>query len=148
MPANNVADLKPYLNQINTKDGPLALALWAHLTAGDMAKISADLTKAKSEGFTSQAAAIEQFIKTHKFVASSKSWATLQDEIDSAKGLTNAAVNSLNPLGGLFQANLWLRVAEVAIGVLLVGVGIAKLTNAIPAATKLAGAVGKLPIPV
>jgi hypothetical protein len=58
----------------------------------------------------------------------SKSFAT------SAK----AAVGSLNPLGGLFQSNLWLRVAEVVIGVLLLGVGIAKLTNAVPIATKLA----------
>lgn len=63
---------------------------------------------------------------------------------DSAKN----AVGSLNPLAGLFQANIWLRVAEVGIGILLVAVGIAKLTNAIPAATKIAGVVSKMPIPV
>lgn len=66
----------------------------------------------------------------------------------AAAGAAVDAVKSLNPLAGLFQAHIWLRVAEVGIGVLLVAVGVAKLTNAIPIATKVAGAVGKMPIPV
>ena len=138
MPVNDVKDLKPLLDQINVKDGPLALKMWVDLTAGDLPKINADLTKAKSEGFTTQAATIEDFVKTHKFVKASKTWASLTDEVDSAKGLANAAASSLNPLGGLFQKALWLRVAEVVLGVLLLGVGIAKLTNAVPIATKIA----------
>lgn len=146
MPANDVSQLKPYLNQINAKDGPLALKLWVDLTAGNMPAITADLSKATAEGFTSQVAAIEKFITTHKFSTVSKTWNPVQTAVNNAAGAVDAAVKSLNPLAGLFQANIWLRVAEVGIGVLLVAVGIAKLTNAIPAATKLAGAVGKLPI--
>ena len=67
-----------------------------------------------------------------------------------AAGATAAAeaVKSLNPLAGLFQAHIWLRVAEVGLGVILIAVGVAKLTNAVPIATKVAGAVAKMPIPV
>lgn len=148
MPANDVAALKPTLNEINKKDGPLALALWAHLTAGNMPAVNADLAKARSEGLTAQAATIQQFVATHKFDKVKKVWSPIQDAVDAAKGAVDAAVNGLNPLSGLFQANIWLRVAEVGIGILLLAVGIAKLTNALPAATKIAGAVGKLPIPV
>lgn len=138
MPVNDVSALKPYLNQINTKDGPLALKLWTDLSVGDTKAINADLAKAKAEGFTAQAATIQQFVSTHKFSTASKTWGDLKDEVNSAKGLANAAVNSLNPLGGLFQANIWLRVAEVGLGIILLAVGVAKLTNAIPIATKIA----------
>ena len=63
-------------------------------------------------------------------------------------GVAAATAQALasNPIAGLFQGSIWLRVAEVALGLLLVAVGVAKLTNAIPAATKLAGAVSKMPI--
>lgn len=53
-----------------------------------------------------------------------------------AKGLSSLTLASF--LGMLLSKSLWLRVAEVALGLLLIGVGIAKLTNAIPIATKLA----------
>lgn len=148
MPANDVSALKPTLNEINAKDGPLALALWAHLTAGDLTAVNNDLAKARAEGMAAQAATIQQFISTHKFDRTSKVWNPVADSIHNTADAVQSAVKSLNPLAGLFQANIWLRVAEVGIGVLLLAVGIAKLTNAIPAATKLAGAVGKLPIPV
>jgi hypothetical protein len=41
-------------------------------------------------------------------------------------------------LAPLFQAHLWLRVVEVGLGLVLIAVGVAKLTNALPAATKIA----------
>lgn len=41
-------------------------------------------------------------------------------------------------LSALANANTWVRVAEVLIGVVLIAVGIAELTNAVPAATKIA----------
>lgn len=71
-----------------------------------------------------------------------------QAPVDLAKGIAHVdqALSSLNPLAGLFQANIWLRVAEVGIGILLLAVGLAKLTDAVPAATKIASTVGKLPI--
>jgi hypothetical protein len=58
-------------------------------------------------------------------------------------GATNAALKSLNPLAGLFQANIWIRVGEVALGLILIAVGIARLTNAVPIATKIAGVAAK-----
>lgn len=41
----------------------------------------------------------------------------------------------------LGETNTWIRVAEVLIGLVLVGVGIAKLTHAVPVATTIAKAV-------
>jgi len=43
-----------------------------------------------------------------------------------------------NPFSALFQANIWLRVGEVALGIILIAVGVARLTNAVPIATKIA----------
>jgi hypothetical protein len=54
------------------------------------------------------------------------------------QGIIDAASN-LNPIAGLFQAHIWLRVGEVVLGLLLLAVGVAKLTNAVPIATKIAG---------
>lgn len=50
----------------------------------------------------------------------------------------NSVARSLNPLGPLFQAHIWIRVGEVAVGLILIAVGVAKLTNAVPIATKIA----------
>src|SRR5215469_16706286 len=44
-------------------------------------------------------------------------------------------------LGKLGEASLWIRVGEVALGLILIAVGVAKLTNAVPIATKIAGLV-------
>jgi nitrogen-specific signal transduction histidine kinase len=55
------------------------------------------------------------------------------------------AQNVPNPLGGLTglanalqKASTWERVGEVVLGLILIAVGIAKLTNAVPAASKIA----------
>lgn len=44
-------------------------------------------------------------------------------------------------LSQLASASLWERVAQVAIGIVLIAAGVAKLTNAVPIATKIAGVV-------
>jgi predicted lipid-binding transport protein (Tim44 family) len=44
-------------------------------------------------------------------------------------------------IGALFQAAIWIRVAEVAVGVILIAIGVAKMTNAVPIATKIASVV-------
>lgn len=61
-------------------------------------------------------------------------------------GATNLAVNSLNPLAGLFQASIWIRVAEVAIGVVLLAIGVNALFKGKPLTlvTSAAGGVGKV----
>jgi hypothetical protein len=55
-----------------------------------------------------------------------------------ASGAATSAVN--DALKPLFQASIWLRVAEVALGVVLIAIGLAKITHAVPAATRIAGA--------
>lgn len=52
-----------------------------------------------------------------------------------------SAVGSLNPLGGLFQSNIWLRVVEVGLGVVLIVVGLVKLA---PPSVKSAAKVAAL----
>jgi hypothetical protein len=69
-----------------------------------------------------------------------KSVATLPNIAAATTSSVAGAVSS-SVLGPLFQASIWLRVAEVVLGVVLIAVGVAKLTNAIPAATKIASVV-------
>jgi len=54
-----------------------------------------------------------------------------------------AAVSSASPIGGLFQASLWVRVAEVTIGVILIGIGLNAMLHGRPL-TVVTGAVGKV----
>lgn len=138
MPINDPKPVQPYLDDINKHDGKLALSLWAALAAGDQNGIASDLAKVRALGLTGDANAIQSWVSSHKLTAVPKNWATLGSELNNAKGLAGAAINSLNPLAGLFQKNLWLRIAEVGLGLLLLTVGVAKLTNAIPLATKIA----------
>lgn len=51
------------------------------------------------------------------------------------------AINSSNPIAGLFQANIWLRVAEVGLGIVLIIVGVVKLA---PPSVKSAAKVAAL----
>lgn len=65
----------------------------------------------------------------------------------SAIGGTASAIGNatgLTAIGDFFsrltQANTWLRAGEVVLGLVLIAVGIARITNAVPLATKIAGA--------
>jgi hypothetical protein len=64
-------------------------------------------------------------------------------------GVTNAAANAtgLTAIGDFFsrlgQANTWIRAGEVVLGLVLLAVGVARLTNAVPIATKIAGVAAK-----
>jgi len=63
-------------------------------------------------------------------------------------GAADAAANAtgLSAVGDFFgrlgQANTWIRVAEVILGVVLLAVGIARITHAVPAATRIARTAG------
>lgn len=127
--------LKPTLDQLH--DGHLALITYADLAADDMPKVQKDIAQIRRTQ-PDIAQKIQDFLDTHKFDATKKTWGTLSDVVNNAKGLANAATSGLNPLGALFQANIWIRVGQVAIGLILIAVGVAKLTNAVPAATKIA----------
>lgn len=63
----------------------------------------------------------------------------------AAAAAAKAAVSSASPIGGLFQGAIWLRVAEVAIGVILIGIGLNAMLKGKPLAivTSAAGKAGK-----
>lgn len=60
-------------------------------------------------------------------------------------GFTGGIANPLNDLNSFFSnlsnANTWLRVGEVVLGIVLIAVGLARMTNAVPIATSIAKAV-------
>lgn len=72
--------------------------------------------------------------------AAANQLSTLPTKITGAVNAVGSSVvnDALKPL---FNANIWLRVAEVIAGLLLVAIGVAELTKAIPVATKIAGMV-------
>lgn len=57
----------------------------------------------------------------------------------------NSTLSGLASIGDFFarlsEASTWLRLAEGLLGVILIAVGVARLTHAVPIATKIAGAV-------
>ena len=58
--------------------------------------------------------------------------------------------NGGNPLNSVFSVlqsgNLWLRIGEGILGIVLIAIGIAKLTNAVPIATKVAKTAGAVAV--
>lgn len=63
------------------------------------------------------------------------------DTIGNAASGAGAAASKAF-LGPLYQPNIWIRVGEVVLGLILIAVGLAKLTNAVPIATTVAKGVG------
>ena len=65
---------------------------------------------------------------------------TAANQLSTIPQKVNAIGSSVvnDTLKPLFNANIWLRVAEVIAGLLLVAIGVAELTKAIPLATKIA----------
>lgn len=55
-----------------------------------------------------------------------------------AAGLSPFEGGILGFLGQLGQAHTWIRVGEVVLGLILIAVGVAELTHAVPIATKIA----------
>jgi len=68
--------------------------------------------------------------------ADAKAYADLLHQAGHAVG--GAVTSTTDFLSRLTDPNTWIRVAEVALGLVLIAVCIAKLTNAVPAATKVA----------
>jgi hypothetical protein len=62
-----------------------------------------------------------------------------------AGALATSAATTAGTLGSIFSVlqsgALWLRIAEGILGIVLIAVGLAKLTGAVPIATKIASAV-------
>lgn len=64
------------------------------------------------------------------------------DTIDSVGKAITSPLTGIAAIGDFFQrltqASTWLRILEIGIGIMLTAVGIASMTHAIPAATKIA----------
>jgi hypothetical protein len=67
-----------------------------------------------------------------------------KDAAAAVGGIKGAVTDTGDFLSRLTSAALWLRIAEVALGLILIAVGVAKLTNALPAATKVAKGAAKV----
>jgi len=64
----------------------------------------------------------------------------------STTGAQNWYAGISNFFQGLTDANTWIRVGQVAVGLVLVAVGLARITHAVPAATKVAKTLGAVAI--
>ncbi len=74
-----------------------------------------------------------------------------KNDITTPGGVAGAVVDSsplgswqqslTNFLGALTNGNTWIRLAEGVLGVVLIAIGLARITHAVPIATKIAGAV-------
>lgn len=64
----------------------------------------------------------------------------------AAKKATGGLLKGLEAIGDFFQrltqANTWIRAGEVVVGLILLAAGLARITHAVPAATRVARAVG------
>jgi hypothetical protein len=74
-----------------------------------------------------------------------------KDQASDAEKAASSTVPGLSQIGGFFsrlsQANTWIRLGEVLLGLVLIAIGLARMTNAIPLATKVAKAAGTAAIP-
>lgn len=80
--------------------------------------------------------------------------ANILNPVNDAKGDLSYAKNTipgLAQIGDFFsrltEANTWLRIGEGILGIVLIAIGIARLTNAVPAATAIASKVGTVGLP-
>jgi len=60
-------------------------------------------------------------------------------QIPGLDSIGNAVEGVAGFVGALTDPHTWVRIAEVVLGLVLIAVGIAKLTNAVPIATRIAG---------
>lgn len=61
---------------------------------------------------------------------------------ESAAGAIPGVAQIGDFFGNLGQANTWVRVAQVALGLILIAVGLARITHAVPVATQIAKTAG------
>lgn len=145
--ANDLTPLKGVLDDIGRHDPQLALGLAAALGIGDKKTVNADLTKVRAQGLAADANTIAAWVTStmKDYTKDASSSGSPLDPLKAIPGaLTGAVSNAF--LGPLFQSHIWIRVLEVGLGVLLIAVGLAKLTNVVPLATKIAKTVSKVPI--
>lgn len=68
--------------------------------------------------------------------------------LNAASGIVSTGINAtgagINLINALTQASTWIRIAEVVLGLVLIAVGVARLTNAVPLATKTARTAAKI----
>jgi len=68
--------------------------------------------------------------------------------LNAASGIVSTGINAtgagINLINALTQASTWIRIAEVVLGLVLIAVGVAKLTNAVPIATKTAATAARI----
>lgn len=122
---------------------------WTRSMAAKKDQMVANLTRTGGQD-AADAAAIAAYFKLNRNIVRGKSEYTLAPPAtkpshvhtgEVTPGEVVQAAMSNTVLGPLFQAHIWIRVGEVLLGVVLIAVGVARLTNVVPIATKIAKAV-------
>ena len=140
-----------YWNQPQTGRGAVAKNGHAILQAGDAADADATVKNQEAAGtvivntlgpYTTQAAALAYASNP----TTSPTGTTTSGAATNFSGLVPNLGGLIAKAGTFFDdltsKNFWLRVGEVVLGLILIAVGVAKLTHAIPIATKVAKTVG------
>jgi len=126
-----------YSGELVEESGPAALAYYAALHTGTGWH---ELNIPGSDTFAQAAADALKEVPGGTTPTSSQGQA-----LGNLPGAATSSISS-SVLGPLFQSNIWLRVAEVLIGVVLIGIGLNAMLKGRPLAvvTSTAGLAGKV----
>lgn len=106
-------------------------------TAAQAAKDASLAVNGKAFGPYSSKAAAQAAVKAGKVTG---------DQPTGGALISGAAIPGLTDIANFFdklgEANTWVRVGEVVLGLVLIAAGIAKITHAVPVATEVAKAAG------
>jgi len=140
-----------YWNQPQTGRGAVAKNGHAIVQAGDAADADASVLSHDPAGtvivntlgpYATQAAALAYANNP----TTSPTGTTTSGAATNFSGLVPNLGGLISDAGTFFRdltsANFWLRLGEVVLGLLLIAVGVAELTHAVPLATKVAAKVG------
>lgn len=140
-----------YWNQPQTGRGAVAKNGHAILQAADAADANAIVLNQDPAGtvivntlgpYTTQAAALAYANNP----ATSATGTTTSGAATNFSGLVPNLGGLIKDAGAFFSdltsANFWLRLSEVVLGLILIAVGVAELTHAVPVATHIAKTVG------
>jgi hypothetical protein len=118
------------VNKIALRDQALAKAIRDDVAGNNRDKFMKDTDQAKSKGYVNalEYAAVRADTKFNgePVVGIKPPAETLKDD---AGAVASSVADALGKtfLGPLFQANLWLRVGEVVLGVLLIAIGVVRM---------------------
>jgi hypothetical protein len=129
-----------------TDDAIFAKAAAATASAGPQPAGKGPVVHVQNIGWANVNGPYPSYAAAQAAIAGIQAAAPAPGTTQQATKQAQATVAAANPFGGLISAltngNLWIRVGEALLGVVLLAIGVARLTHAIPAATRIATTVG------